>query len=337
MNGVSGRSVRVLRVTLAAFMLLTLQSFGAVQATVLDSSQSIENPVQSSLFGRSLLVEEITATWCPSCSELDPYLMSVADSHGSRIAMVAYHPSDGEDAFQPAASQHRIDRLSMVHQDIGSTPTFLVEGKNPRIGPESWSDVQRDILDLEIQRQDTSMLQFEIVQNGSIVNAKVLSFSSLDGNLSGTQLTFLVVEHGKQIPPDAINPGGGSRDRVVVATAECSFDNSSITAELGLISSNVVQSCEEDFEISFEHMDEFSLLLLHEHSTESIQSAEQLGTLGVVEFAYRSRNIDSSWTASYLILPIMIGAGILAILPQKKGMMTGKRREAANNYRDAEE
>lgn len=318
MNGVSGRSLRFLHVTLAAFMLLTLQSFGAVQASVFDSSQSIDNPVQSSLFGRSLLVEEITATWCPSCAELDPYLMGVADSHGSRIAMVAYHPSDGEDAFQPAASQHRIERLGLVHQDIGSTPTFLVEGKNPRIGPESWSDVQRDILDLEIQRQETSLLQFEIVQNGSIIEAKILSFTSSLENLSDTQLTFLVVEHGKSIPSGEVNPGGGSRDRVVIATAECSIHNSSVVTELGLISSHVVDSCGNGFEIAFEHMEEFSIILLHEYSSHFIESDVHLGTLGVVEFAYRARDVDQSWSASYLIVPVMIGAGILAILPKKK-------------------
>ena len=42
--------------------------------------------------GQSLLVEELTATWCSSCTEIDPYLHQVADSHGSRISIVSYHP-----------------------------------------------------------------------------------------------------------------------------------------------------------------------------------------------------------------------------------------------------
>ena len=87
-----------------------------------------------------MLVEEITATWCPSCAEIDPELVRVADSHGSRIALLALHPSDGEDAFQPPAAQHRIDRINAFREEaIRSTPTFVVEGGRPgkatRLGP----------------------------------------------------------------------------------------------------------------------------------------------------------------------------------------------------------
>ena len=38
--------------------------------------------------GRTILVEELSATWCASCAEIDPYLQQVADSHGSRISIV---------------------------------------------------------------------------------------------------------------------------------------------------------------------------------------------------------------------------------------------------------
>ena len=74
---------------------------GAAQAKVIDPNTPLNEPVQSSLIGRSVLIEEITTTWCESCADIDPYLMGVADAHGSRIAMVAYHPSDNLDAFQP--------------------------------------------------------------------------------------------------------------------------------------------------------------------------------------------------------------------------------------------
>ena len=37
--------------------------------------------------GHTILVEEYTATWCPSCAEIDPDLGVVAEEHGSRIAM----------------------------------------------------------------------------------------------------------------------------------------------------------------------------------------------------------------------------------------------------------
>ena len=78
--------------------------------------------------GRTILVEELSATWCTSCAEIDPYLQQVADSHGSRISIVTYHPTDGEDAFQPEAASHRINRMKMINPELGSTPAFVVEG-----------------------------------------------------------------------------------------------------------------------------------------------------------------------------------------------------------------
>jgi len=106
-----------------AFMVATL----SVQATVVNLSTSFEQPVATEGGGRTLLVEEITATWCPSCAEIDPELLQVADSHGSRIALVALHPSDGEDAFQPAAAQPRIERLNLSNPGgAQSTPTIVV-------------------------------------------------------------------------------------------------------------------------------------------------------------------------------------------------------------------
>ena len=101
------------------------------QAMVVELTTTFEEPV-SVHGGRTMMVEEITATWCPSCAEIDPQLEQVADSHGSRVALVALHPSDGEDAFQPEASQYRIDRLRRSNSEAGtSTPPFsLREGKN---------------------------------------------------------------------------------------------------------------------------------------------------------------------------------------------------------------
>ena len=68
----------------------------------------------------------------------------MADSHGSRIALVALHPSTTADAFQPEASKERIERLEITQSGLNQTPTFLVESE-PLAGYDAWQDVQRDI------------------------------------------------------------------------------------------------------------------------------------------------------------------------------------------------
>ncbi len=289
-----------------------------VQAQVIDPSNTLLTPVATESMGRSLLVEEVTTTWCPTCAQIDPYLRGVADSHGSRITMVAYHPSDGEDAFQPPAAQHRIDRLGLLHGGAIPSPTFFVEGKNPRSGTEAWNDVQRDILDLELTRQETSLLQFEVFRTSEGITARVLSFTNMSVELNNTQLTFLVLEHQKTVPDGFVNPGEETRDRVVVATAECDFNTSTIPTQLGLIAVGVNQGCDNDFEISFEDMDEFSIVLLHESTVDAIVNSEaSLGTYGAVEFAYRSRDIPDSWSLASVMLVVAAGAGLIAIWPRK--------------------
>ena len=177
---------------LSVVMALLLANL-SVQATVVSISESFDQPVATEGGGRTLLVEEITATWCPSCAEIDPELLQVADSHGSRIALLALHPSDGEDAFQPPASQHRINRLSAVNDDVAqSTPTFVVESGEPRRGYDAWAEVQRDILNAELARQDVSELDVEVVKTDSGYRASVAHANLL--TMEGTQLTLMVLE-----------------------------------------------------------------------------------------------------------------------------------------------
>ena len=73
---------------LTVAMLATLSG----QAVVINPSTEFEDPVFTEGGGRSLLVHEITATHCSTCAEIDPELIQVADSHGSRIALIALHP-----------------------------------------------------------------------------------------------------------------------------------------------------------------------------------------------------------------------------------------------------
>lgn len=298
-------------------LLLLTSSNALVEAKVLDSSETLLEPIATESNGRSLLIEEVTTTWCPTCAEIDPYLMGVADSHGSRIAMVAYHPTDGIDGFQPPAAQHRIDRLGIIHGDSIPSPTFFVEGKNPRSGTEAWVDVQRDILDLELTRQVTSSLQFEVSQVGEEITARMLSFEPSSVDMNSTQITFMIIEHQKVVPDGITNPGELHRDRVLVATAECQFNTSTIEVSIGLLRAESSQGC-NDFEISFQSKTEFSILLVHESTEDAILNHNAtLGTYGAVEFAYRSRDSPESWSFAPFLLLLAAGAGIAAIMPRK--------------------
>ena len=262
--------------------------------------------------GRTLLVEELSATWCVSCADIDPYLQQVADSHGSRISIVTYHPTDGEDAFQPEAAKYRIDRMKLVNRDIGSTPTFVVENGIPRIGPESWSDVQKDILKQEINRQESSMLSFSISKSNDVYTVNIVNTSLLDVSFD-TQLTFLLMTHELNMPDGYFNPGEAHRDRVVVATASCNIGNNSVSG-IGFNHSSVTK-CSDDFSVEFTHEGKFSIVLIHEATDTSLeQNPEFSNTLGVVEFAYRDIEVANPLNLMPTVFFTIMSIGVIWVI-----------------------
>ncbi|RJU80607.1 MAG: thioredoxin [Candidatus Poseidoniales archaeon] len=295
---------------IVVFILLTTPSSSAV---VIDAANELEGTYEAS-GGRTILVEELSATWCSSCSEIDPYLMEVADSHGSRISIVTYHPSDDVDAFQPEASQHRIDRLKITHPEIGSTPSFVVDGGKIRVGPESWPDVQKDILTKEVNNPNPSELNFEIQRINGSIEASIKGFNPQGNGDNISQLTFMLAEHSVKVPNGFANPGESTRDRVVTGVAECNLQNNSIGYSNGF--SNVIindDSCTSGFSVTLdEDISQFSLVLVHERVVENLTTLDtSANTYGVVEFSYRDVESSESWNNLMIIL---IGFTIIGFL-----------------------
>lgn len=286
-------------------MLCSISAHGIV----VDIDETFDQPVSSTPGGRSLVVEELTTTWCEVCAEVDPYLVNVADSHGSRIILLALHPSDEVDAFQPEASQDRIDRRKVTHPDLGSTPTFIVEGGEMRIGYDAWTDVQNDILEKELLRTQVSTLEFEVFRENSYLVAKVKDIELVE--MTG-QLTFLFVEHEKEVPKGAINPGSSTRDRVVVGLSVCDIENNSITKSIGLLSS-VNDECITSFSVQFKPEKTWSIVLIHEPTLQELVNGTPNESYGAIELSFRERG-ESPDSNSYLFSSVFVIIGVLLIM-----------------------
>ena len=269
----------------SAFVILSVMLIAVQMPIATSYSAETQNNIETISGGRSILIEEYTATWCPSCAEIEPYLMDFANTHGSRIAMVAYHPSDDLDAFQPLAAQNRINRLQITHPDLASTPTFVVEDGALRIGPDSWPDVNSDILGEEVKRQSYTHLRLDIQQDNDTwtASAKVIENDSIvDG-----QLTIMIVQHQKIVPDGFDNPGENTRDRVLTAIAECEINSSTITSNVNLLSAQAT-TCIDDFTVTFSPENKiFSVLLIHEPTISQLENGTS-GTFGVVEYKSNS-------------------------------------------------
>jgi thiol-disulfide isomerase/thioredoxin len=302
---------------LSAFTIIFIM-LAAIQIPIV-ASGTADNQVQtySVSGGRSILIEEYTATWCPSCAEIDPYLMEFSYAHGPRVAMVAYHPSDDVDAFQPLAAQNRIDRLLITHPEIGSTPTFIVESGDLRIGPDSWPDVNSDILNEEVKRQSYTQLRLDLQQNNDTwtATAKIVDNDSA----SSGQLTIMIVQHEKIVPEGFDNPGGDTRDRVLTAIAECDINSSTITSEVNLVFAET-NSCIDDFSVTFSPENEFfSVLLIHEPTKSQLENGSS-GTFGVVEYKSKATPTTQSDIDNFPLIFtfILIGSALIINLRRKK-------------------
>ena len=299
----------------SAFVILSVMMIAVQMPIATSYSADSQTQMDTISGGRSILIEEYTATWCPSCAEIDPYLMDFANTHGSRIAMVAYHPSDDVDAFEPLAAQNRISRLQITHPDLASTPTFIVEDGALRIGPDSWPDVNSDILNEEVKRQSYTHLKLDIQQDNDTwtATAKIIENETVDNG----QLTIMIIQHQKIVPDGFDNPGDETRDRVLIAIAECDIASSSIISNVELLSAETT-TCVDDFSVTFSPENEFfSVLLIHEPTTSQLENGTA-GTFGVVEYKSNSVITTQSGIDNSIIVVGFILLGFALVFKMRR-------------------
>ena len=249
--------------------------------------------------GHSILVEEYTATHCASCAEIDPDLGVVVEDHGSRIAMVSYHPDDGIDAFGPEAAQHRIERLELQRdEDMSGTPSFVVNNGEVR-ELASWPDVQSDILRSESNQRQYTELRVTAATNTTHLTVRVMPPRTGE-IVNNTQFTILFVEHKKTVEQGFVNPGESYRDRVLVGLAEFPMQGQQLA--IGSI-------IEAPFIASYptQGLDEWSVIVIHEYTEEALENRNIMNSqpLGVLEIAVKSSAVEEGAELPVL-LPIMI-------------------------------
>ena len=237
-----------------------------------------EENVEKHWLMRTILVEERTAIDCPSCAEIDPELTMVAKSHGARTAIVGIHVGD---AFANNASMARIAYQMQSDNTTYGTPTFFVDGIKTAEGYDAWSDVQKRIL----VQESTRLAPEEIAM--SLVDEEIIIPTPEFG-----QLTIMVLEHGKEVPPGVENMGEDTRDRVLVGMKVVdSSGNTSVFGNMSLTES-------------------WSVVLVHE--------PEEGGEpYGVVELSNREFE-DSKDDHLLAIMAICIFLGALLVFTPKK-------------------
>ena len=252
-----------------------------VLALCLTSTTAVvaEESIEQYFLKRTILVEERTAIWCPSCAEIDPELSMVSQSHGARTAIVGLHIGD---EFENEASLARIEYQMQTDDAEYGTPTFFVDGIKTAEGYDAWSDVQKRILSQESARQAPEDIAMELI--GDDVEITPPDYG---------QLTVMVLQHEKAVPVDADNPGEDTRDRVLVGMKIVdSMNNTTIYGNLQL-------------------PEYWSIILIHE----PIEGGEPYGVVEVSNQIWEINEDDNLF--QILAACILLGA-LVVFTPVKK-------------------
>ena len=242
------------------------------------TSALVETNTEEYKLERTILVEERTAIWCPSCAEVDPELAIVAKSHGSRTAIVGIHVTD---EFENDASLARVDYQKQTDLTEYGTPTFFVDGVKTAEGYDAWSDVQSRILTQENNRMAPEDLALKLV-NGEI---------EIPTPEYG-QITLMILEHEKPVPIDADNPGEETRDRVLVGMRV--VDSNDNISEFG----------------NLELPKTWSLVMIHE----PVEGGSPYGVVQISNIEYDSNEDNNLF---FILLVCSFVGALLVFMPSK--------------------
>ncbi len=304
---------------LAAVLLAMLLLSGIPHVTAL-RADAVEDGTSIIVRARTtVLVEEMTATWCVTCAEIDPYLAEVADRHGSRLALVGLHPQDGQDGVATAASEARLERWRAVHDDLNQTPAFLVEGETPLVGPEVWPEVTRRMLELESSRPAHDSMSLTAARDGDVIHLSI----SAPAPSEGRQLTLMLLNHGRSSAGYGVEAEPGSTyDRVLVELHTRAANGTWGSVCEGSCSTSFNGSEQASLEV--EQGDPFSLVLIDETADANL-SASSTHSAGVLELAVRSSSVASGEDHRWALATAMLAGGVIVAAWPKKPSDSGRK------------
>ena len=256
----------------ALVMVLCLTSSTAAMA---------ESTSEEHLLKRTVLVEERTSIWCPSCAEIDPELAIVAKSHGARTAIVGLHV---DDAFENDASLARIKYQEQTDNSLYGTPTFFVDGIKTAEGYDAWGDVQDRILSQENSRGTPEEMAIILTEGG--IQLPTPEYG---------QITLMVLEHDKDVPVGVDNPGEDVRDRVLVGMQVIDWEG------------NISEYGDLDLPKLW------SVIMIHE----PVEGGEPYGVVEISNLEYEE---NSSYELLPIVASCVLLGAILVFTPAKKSL-----------------
>jgi thiol-disulfide isomerase/thioredoxin len=177
--------------------------------------------------GDAVLVEVYTATWCPSCAELDDILAVLRPEHDGRMALMTLHPTDGVDVLSTLAASHRLERLQTNVAKLTGTPTIYMECDIASEGLVSGSQFSSDLFKFESNLRDRTEMTLSARQSGDILSLDITATIDGDDTFANTQVAVMVGDDDPVVPDGDLAPGAGPYDATLHSLVEVEITNTS--------------------------------------------------------------------------------------------------------------
>jgi hypothetical protein len=178
--------------------------------------------------GDSVLVEVYTATWCPSCAELDDIISVLRPEHDGRMALMTLHPTDGVDVLSTLAASHRLERLQTNVAKLTGTPTIYMESDIASEGLVSGSQFSSTLFKFESNLRDRTEMTLSARQSGDILSLDITATIDGDDTFANTQIAVMVGDDDPVVPDGDLAAGAGPYDATLHSLAEVEISDATI-------------------------------------------------------------------------------------------------------------
>lgn len=262
-----------------------------------------------------VILEELTATWCTYCAQIDPQIVELQEIHNQRLVTLTIHPPPGaeEDPLFNEAMRLRSQKLQM---DINRTPAFWLNGEFYGEGVIDMTELSRQILREEARITQKSDISLYTYTNSEGMHIE-LELDENSESLENTSITIMLVEKEVELRKGVASNGQTIFSNVLLNSISLNLSSNSSESKLGGIGWSI-----EDYFISengtsikllndLNMDDDVFVIAIHEHDDSAVP-------LGIVDTMEREIIIPENSNLWQWLVGIAFIAGCALVFPYKK-------------------
>ena len=265
--------------------------------------------------GNVLLLEELTATWCVFCAQIDPQIVELQEVHAQRLITVTIHPPPGE-VSDPLFNEAMRLRYQYLGIEATRTPSFWLNGDFYGEGVVDVGELSSQVMAEEARSTSNSKMSMSSLTDGDSVTIS-LQVLETDENRNDTRVTIMMVENIVELRKGLASNGQTIFNNVLLNSISIELDDEESEPELGgigwTINKNIHSPNGVEIELEFNQTmdDDVFFIAIHEGINEST-------TFGVVDTMATAQGVDEESGLWVWAIVASFAFGIIIVIPNKK-------------------